>query len=172
LPGWPPSWPVSALAACDKSSPGTNNPSKNATVKKATLTITSNSITGGKNAAEVDWYTKSVIPTFVAAEKAKGVDVTVTFQPSGVDDEVYKSKEALDLKSHSGPDIIVLDGIWVGELAQAGYLKPPADVAGSGVTSWDGWTQIPKAVQANASFEGKSYGIPAGTDGRILYFNE
>ena len=33
--------------------------------------------------------------------------------------------------------------------------------AGPGSTSWDGWSQIPKAVQGNASFEGKAYGIPA-----------
>ncbi|MEO7447685.1 MAG: extracellular solute-binding protein, partial [Humibacillus sp.] len=38
--------------------------------------------------------------------------------------------------------------------------------------SWDGWAQIPKAVQANASFEDKTYGLPAGGDGRILYFNK
>ena len=43
---------------------------------------------------------------------------------------------------------------------------------GQSVTSWEGWSQIPKAVQANASFEGKTYGIPAGTDGRVLYFNK
>ena len=27
-------------------------------------------------------------------------------------------------------------------------------------------------MQANASFEGKAYGIPTGTDGRVLYYNK
>ena len=45
-------------------------------------------------------------------------------------------------------------------------------MVGSDVTSWEGWSQIPKAVQANSSFEGKTYGIPSGTDGRVLYFNK
>ena len=39
-------------------------------------------------------------------------------------------------------------------------------------TSWDGWAQIPEAVQANASYKDKRYGVPGGTDGRVLYFNK
>ena len=159
-------------AACDRGGSTSGNPTQNAGAKDVTLTITSNSIAGGKNADEADWYAKYVIPTFTSQQKAKGVNVKVTFQPSGVDDEQYKTKVALDLKSRAGADIMALDGIWVGEFAQAGYLKPLTDVAGQGVTSWEGWSQIPKAVQANVSFEDKVYGIPAGTDGRVLYFNK
>ncbi|GAB2773013.1 extracellular solute-binding protein [Terrabacter koreensis] len=159
-------------AACDRGSSTGANPTQNAGAKDVTLTITSNAIAGGKNAEEADWYAKYVIPKFTEQQKAKGVTVKVTFQPSGVDDEQYKTKVALDLKSRAGADVMALDGIWVGEFAQAGYLKPLTDVAGSGVTSWEGWSQIPKAVQANASFEDKAYGIPAGTDGRVLYFNK
>jgi multiple sugar transport system substrate-binding protein len=163
---------ATVLAGCDKASSGSANPSQNATAKKVTLTLTSNSIAGGKNAQEADWYVKYVIPEFTKQEKAKGVDVTLTFQPSGVDDEQYKSKVALDLKSRTGADVMALDGIWVGEFAQAGYIKPLADVVGGDVTKWDGWSQIPKAIQANASFEDKLYGIPAGGDGRVIYFNK
>lgn len=159
-------------AACDRSSSAGTTPSQNAGAKDVTLTITSNSIAGGKNADEAEWYAKYVIPTFTKQQKDKGVNVTLTFQPSGVDDEQYKTKVALDLKSKAGADVMALDGIWVGEFAQAGYLKPLTDVAGAGVTSWEGWSQIPKAVQANVSFEDKVYGIPAGTDGRVLYFNK
>ncbi|MEP7091398.1 MAG: extracellular solute-binding protein [Nocardioidaceae bacterium] len=164
---------VTAAAACDRSSTSsTANPTQNVGAKQVTLAIASNAISGGKNADEADWFTNYVIPTFTAQEKAKGVDVKVSFQPSGVDDEKYKTKLALDLKSGSGADIVAMDGIWVGEFAQAGYIKPLDQVVGPTVTSWDGWSQIPKAVQANASFEDKNYGLPAGTDGRILYFNK
>jgi multiple sugar transport system substrate-binding protein len=163
---------VGGAAACDRSSSSGASPTQNADAKDVSLTITSNSIAGGKNADEADWYEKYVIPTFTKQQAAKGVTVKVTFQPSGVDDEQYKTKVALDLKSKAGADIMALDGIWVGEFAQAGYIKPLTDVAGPGVTSWEGWSQIPKAVQANVSFDGKTYGIPAGTDGRVLYFNK
>ena len=171
--------PVAALvllgtlaAACDRSSGSTANPTQNATATEVSLTVTSNAISGGKNAAEADWYANYVIPKFTEAQKAKGVNVTLKFQPSGVDDEQYKAKLALDLKSKSGADVIALDGIWVGEFADAGYIKPLSDVVGANVTSWDGWAQIPKAVQANSSYNDKVYGVPGGTDGRVLYYNK
>ena len=161
------------VAACDRSTGSSSaNPTQNAAATEVALTVTSNAIAGGKNAAEADWYANYVIPKFTEAEKAKGVNVTLKFQPSGVDDEQYKAKMALDLKSKSGADVIALDGIWVGEFAQAGYIKPLTDVVGSNVTSWEGWSQIPKAVQANASYNDKIYGVPGGTDGRVLYFNK
>lgn len=137
----------------------------------ATLRIATNAISGGKNGPQADWLQKWAIPNFVKAEKAKGVDVKVTFQPSGVDDEQYKTKLALDLQSGSGPDVFDIDGIWVGEFAQAGYVKPIDNVVkDSG--AWDGWKQIPDSVQQLAAFQDKRYGIPNGTDGRVLFYNK
>ncbi|GAA4593113.1 extracellular solute-binding protein [Planotetraspora phitsanulokensis] len=155
---------VLVLAAC-----GTGSGSSDGSV---TLIITANAISGGKNAETADWTTRWVIPEFEAEQKAKGRQVHVLFQPSGVDDEQYKTKIALDLKSHAGADVIDLDGIWVGEFAQAGYVKPLAEVAGPEVESWEGWNQIPETVQGLGIFEGKKYGLPQGTDGRVLYFNK
>jgi multiple sugar transport system substrate-binding protein len=140
--------------------------------KNITLTIAANSIVGGKNSAGAEWIQNWVIPKFVEAQKAKGVTAKVTFVPSGVDDEQYKTKLALDLRSKGGADVLALDGIWVGEFAQAGYLKPLSDVAGGQVDSWEGWSQIPETVQGLGSFEDKKYGIPLGTDGRVLYYNK
>lgn len=137
-----------------------------------TLTLTTNSITGGKNSAEADWIADWVIPEFEKAMEADGKDVTVEFQPQGVDDEDYKTKIALDLQSGKGADIIGMDGIWVGEFAEAGYIKPLADVGGKAVDDWDGWAQIPDAVQNALSFDGDRYGVPQGADGRVLYYNK
>ncbi|MFI5489900.1 extracellular solute-binding protein [Micromonospora echinaurantiaca] len=140
--------------------------------KNITLTISANAIAGGKNAAGAEWIQSWVIPKFVEAQKAKGVTAKVTFVPSGVDDEQYKTKLALDLRSKGGADVIAVDGIWVGEFVQAGYLKPLSEVAGDQVDSWEGWSQIPDTVQGLGSFEDKRYGIPLGTDGRVLYYNK
>ncbi len=137
-----------------------------------TLTIATNGIVGGKNDQEASWITNWVIPNFTKSEAAKGVTATVTYQPSGVADEQYKAKLALDLKAGHGPDVFAIDGIWVGEFAQAGYIKPLKDVVGPDYSSWDGWAQINKAVQANMSFNGDQYGVPTGTDGRVLYYNK
>jgi multiple sugar transport system substrate-binding protein len=140
--------------------------------KNITLTIAANSISGGKNSAGAEWIEKWVIPRFIEAEKAKGVTAKVTFMPSGVDDEDYKTKLALDLRSKGGADVMSIDGIWVGEFVQAGYLKPLSEVAGDQANSWDGWSQIPESVQGLGMFQGKRYGIPQGTDGRVLYYNK
>ncbi|MEV4833790.1 extracellular solute-binding protein [Nonomuraea sp. NPDC049486] len=136
------------------------------------LTIAQNAIAGGKNAAAADHMANWVIPKFEEAQKAKGKDVTVKFVPSGVDDEQYKTKLSLDLKSGKGADVIDIDGIWAGEFAEAGYIKPLAEVAGPEAESWEGWQQIPEAVQGLATYNGKKYALPVGTDGRVLYFNK
>ncbi|MEP6561022.1 MAG: extracellular solute-binding protein, partial [Nakamurella sp.] len=166
---------AAASSAAGGTAPAATNTagqSPNATPTNASLTIATNGISGGKNALEADWITNYVIPEFAKAQAAKGVTVTATYQPSGVDDEQYKSKLALDLKAGSGPDIMSIDGIWVGEFAQAGYIKPLSDVVGPSYENWDGWAQIKEPVQGNVSFQDQRYGIPAGTDGRVIFFNK
>lgn len=135
------------------------------------LTIMVNAISGGKNAAEADWIENYVIPGFIEEQAEKGVDVEVTFEPQGVDDEDYKTKVALDLNSGGGSDIIGIDGIWTGEFAQAGYIKPLNQVSDI-VDDWDGWDQMTEAVQQALSFEGERYGVPQGSDGRVIYYNK
>ncbi|WP_431923380.1 extracellular solute-binding protein [Nonomuraea jabiensis] len=153
------------LTACGQSSGGGGGDA-------IELTITQNAIAGGKNAAGANFIANWVIPKFEAAQKAKGKNVKVKFVPSGVDDEQYKTKLSLDLKSGKGADVIDIDGIWAGEFAEAGYIKPLADLVGTDADSWDGWSQIPEAVQGLATFNGKKYALPVGTDGRVLYFNK
>ncbi|MEV1170850.1 extracellular solute-binding protein [Nonomuraea sp. NPDC049784] len=152
------------LAACGQSSGGSGDAIE--------LTITQNAIAGGKNAAGANFIMNWVIPKFEAAQKAKGKDVKVKFVPSGVDDEQYKTKLSLDLKSGKGADVMDIDGIWAGEFAEAGYIKPLSDLVGADADNWDGWAQIPEAVQGVATFNGKKYALPVGTDGRVLYFNK
>lgn len=161
-----------SAGACSSSGTSSSDASRGADAKTISLSIATNAVAGGKNDQEAKWITDYVIPTFTKAMKAKGVTATVKFQPSGVDDEKYKAKISLDLKTRSGADVVALDGIWVGEFAQAGYIQPLDKVVGASAAKWEGWSQIPKSVQANASFEDKAYGIPAGTDGRVLYYNK
>lgn len=137
-----------------------------------TLTIVTNAISGGKNEAEADWINDWVIPQFEQAMADEGQDVTVEFEAQGVDDEDYKTKIALDLQSGGGADIIGIDGIWVGEFAEAGYIAPLEEVGGDAVAEWDGWDQVPDAVQNGLSFNGEVYGVPQGADGRVLYYNK
>lgn len=164
---------VSAVTSAESVGPsGSGGSAEPGGGQKVTLSIATNGISGGKNAQEADWITNYVIPQFTKAQAAKGVTVEVSYQSSGVDDEKYKAKLALDLKAGSGPDVFSIDGIWVGEFAQAGYIKPLEEEVGADYKNWDGWKQIPQAVQANATFAGKLYALPTGTDGRVLFYNK
>jgi multiple sugar transport system substrate-binding protein len=156
----PPTTPSSAAGSA---------PASAATVK---LSLLDNSIKGGKNEASATWLEDEVIPAFEEQMAAAGTPVDVSFEGRGVDDEDYKSQLALDLGAGEGPDVFAIDGIWVGEFATAEYIAPLTDVVGPEADDWDGWAQINEAVQANASFDGNRYGIPQGTDGRVIYFNK
>ncbi|MFC9975192.1 extracellular solute-binding protein [Spirillospora sp. NPDC127200] len=172
LTAWPAALALAGAALAGCGGGPSSDPGRGADAENITLVVTRNAVEGGKNSAEAEWITRTVIPRFVAAQKAKGVTAKVTFRGSGVDDEPYKTRLALDLKSRSGADLIDVDGIWVGEFAQAGYIRPLNEVVGGKADAWDGWAQIPKAVQGLGSFEGRRYGIPANTDGRVLFFNK
>ena len=146
---------------------------RNADAKDVELTITANAVKGGKNELGAQWIEDWVIPEFVKQQKEKGVNVTVKLDGVGVDDDEYKAKVALDFGTDIGGDVIEIDGIWLGEFAQGGQVRPLEEIVGKDkVDAWDGWEQIPDAVQQLADFEGKRYGVPQGTDGRVLYFNK
>ena len=157
-----------AATACGGSSEPAGKDAKN-----ITLTIAANAIAGGKNAAGAEWIEKWVIPRFVEAQKAKGVTAKVTFVPSGVDDEQYKTKLA------AGPAVQGRRRRHRPSTASgsASSSRPAtsshsSEVAGDQVDSWEGWSQIPETVQGLGTFDDKRYGIPLGTDGRVLYYNK
>jgi multiple sugar transport system substrate-binding protein len=161
------------VAGCVGQPAASDNTTRNADAKNVTLTIASNSIVGGKNASGAQWITDYVIPQFTAMEKAKGVIVTVNFQGDGSDDGSFRQKEILNLRTGGGGDIMEIDGTDVGNFSQGGLIKPLNDVVGQGtVTAWEGWKQIPQSVQGLDQYNGQAYGIPIGTDGRVLFFNK
>lgn len=149
------------------------DPMQNADAEEFTLTIAQNAIKTGKNAEGAEWVEDWVIPNFVEAQAEKGVDAEVVFAPDGGDDGDYKNKLSLDLEAGEAADVIDLDGIWVGEFAESNFIRPLEDVVGAEtLEGWDGWDQIPEAVQQNASFDDELYGVPTGTDGRVIFYNK
>ena len=163
---------TASFASTPPTTPSSVAGSAPASAETVQLSLLDNSIKGGKNEASATWLEDEVIPAFEAEMAAAGTPVEVSFEGRGVDDEDYKSQLALDLGAGEGPDVFAIDGIWVGEFATAEYIAPLTDVVGPEADDWDGWAQINDAVQANASFDGNRYGIPQGTDGRVIYFNK
>ncbi|MHB1503009.1 MAG: extracellular solute-binding protein [Acidimicrobiales bacterium] len=159
------------IAAACSSAPKAK-PSAHPSTGPVTITMSADGIIGGKNASEATWLTKDVIPAFEKMEAAKGRKVTVNFQGTGVSGTDFATQLALDLKSGGGPDVFDLDGPYYGEFVEAGYLKPLSKVVGPSYASWSGWAQIPKSVQSITEFRGVRYGIPTGTDARVLYYNK
>ena len=102
----------------------------------------------------------------------QGRQVTVQYVGTGADDEDVKTSWRWTCAPAAGPTCSRRTGPGWGEFAQAGFLKPLDEVVGSEVNDWDGWSQIPKPVAGIVEFEGKRYGVPVGTDGRVLFFNK
>jgi multiple sugar transport system substrate-binding protein len=166
------------LAGCvggDDEDPAGGDAERNADAESYTLTVMSNAArgAGAKNAEEAMWITEYVIPEFEAAQEAEGIDATVEYVERGVDDDDYKNKLALDLDSGEAADVVAIDGIWVGEFAAGQEIAPLDDTVGAdAVDAWEGWGQIPDTVTSLMEFEGDQYGVPAGTDGRVIYYNK
>lgn len=136
------------------------------------LTILTNAVRGGKNTFTAEWITEYIIPNFEERMAEEGTEVSVELEETGVDDEDYKARIALDLSAGRGADIMGFDQFWVAEFAAADQLQPLSEVVGDEVEDWEGWEQIPEAVQGSLQLEGERYGIPLGTDGRVLFFNK
>lgn len=161
------------LTGCLRQPATSDNTQRNATAKDVTLSISSNSILGGKNSSGAAWITEWVIPQFIAMEKTKGVTVHVNFIGNGSDDGTALQKTVLNLRTGGGGDLIQIDGTDVGNFADSGLIQPlNAEVGASTVSSWSGWSQIPQYIQGLDKYDGQAYGIPVGTDGRVLFYNK
>ncbi|MPZ53268.1 MAG: extracellular solute-binding protein [Acidimicrobiia bacterium] len=134
------------------------------------LTIGANAVVGGTNTIEAEWYINYVIPTFEEMMAEEGRNVTVEHIEGGVDD--YKTQLALDLSVGEGPDISSFDQFWTAEFAAAGLLQPLNELVGPQVEEWEGWEQIPDAVAGSLEVDDVRYGVPVGTDGRVIFFRK
>ena len=102
-------------------------------------------------------------------EKAhKGV--TVDLQPISASEDDYYTKLQLQMRSpKTSPDLVYEDTFLINSDIQAGYLRPLDDH----IKSWSDWSQFqPTAKKAAQALDGKTYGIPDGTDTRALWYNK
>ncbi|MEJ5229688.1 MAG: extracellular solute-binding protein [Pseudothermotoga sp.] len=126
------------------------------------VTIIANAIKGGKNTQVVDWFGK-FIPNI---EEELGIDVELI--QTGIKDEDFKARIVLDIKGGGGADILWIDGFWVPEFVEAGYLRPIDDI----LESIPAWKYYYDSMKAMGSYKGKTYLVPASTDVRMIYYNK
>ncbi|MDF2798591.1 MAG: transporter substrate-binding protein [Devosia sp.] len=129
------------------------------------LDVTCRCVIGGVNSGTAEWIENSVIPAFEAAHP----DFNVTLNQFGGEDAQLTQQLALDFSTGAGPDVTAFDGFLIPSFVEGGLLKPLNEVAGAAVDSWTGWAALSEGSRALMEYQGAYYGIPLGTDVRMLY---
>ncbi|PZE78215.1 extracellular solute-binding protein [Curtobacterium sp. MCBD17_019] len=105
-----------------------------------------------------------------AAFEKKYPNMTVDLVPIQAQENDYYTKLALMNKaSATAPDVMYEDTFLVKADAQAGYLLPLDKYT----AKWSDWSKFyTNAKQAGQGVDGKTYGVPMGTDTRALWYNK
>lgn len=127
------------------------------------------SILAGGN--ELKWITETIKPAFEKKMADAGTPVIVNpMDNSNISDA--KQQIALDLNAKQGADLFSFDGFWLPEFVDAGLLKPLDELVGAEAADWEGWSQMPESIKTILAYNGKTYGIPRGTDARVIWYNK
>ena len=126
---------------------------------------------GGMNAGvEVDWINDVVAPAFQEMMAAEGKNVTVQALETPGTGEQIRQQYVLDLGVGEGADLLAFDGFWLPEFVEGGLIQPLTEIVGEEALEWEGWDVTPQGLQDILSFEGEVYGIPRGTDARVIWY--
>lgn len=124
---------------------------------------------GGVSGAELQWLNEYVKPTFEAMMAEAGTNVTVNVIEFVGTGEDLRQQYVLDLGVGTGPDLMAFDGFWLPEFVEGGLLAPLTEIVGEAALEWEGWQVIPEGIQGILGFNGELFGIPRGTDGRVIW---
>ncbi|MEU5433242.1 extracellular solute-binding protein [Streptomyces sp. NPDC020719] len=90
--------------------------------------------------------------------------------PIQAPDNDYATKAQQMMRSaKTAPDLVYEDTFRINSDIKAGYLRPLDDK----LAAWDSWSRfVPTAKAAAKAEDGRTYGVPDGTDTRGLWFNK
>ncbi|RSN51280.1 sugar ABC transporter substrate-binding protein [Streptomyces sp. WAC 04229] len=144
-----------ALAAC-----GSGSGSDPDTVKVSFKQSTDNSI------KVMDTYLADIKKQFEKANPGKKVELVPIKAP---DSEYYTKLQQMLRSPKTAPDLVYEDTFLINSDITSGYLKPLDPY----LEKWKDWDQfIDTAKSATAGEDGKTYGVPDGTDTRGLWFSK
>ena len=127
---------------------------------------------GGISGVELQWVNETVIPAFEAQMAEAGTPVEVEAIDNGnISGEDQKQQYVLDLSVGEGADVMAFDGFWLPEFVDGGLLKPLGELVGESYADWEGWSQIPDGIRNILGYNGELFGIPRGTDVRVIWYN-
>lgn len=113
-----------------------------------------------------DAFLESVKEQFEKDHPGKKVKLV----PIQAPDNDYATKAQQMMRSaKTAPDLVYEDTFRINSDIKAGYLRPLDDR----LAKWDAWSRfVPTAKAAAKAEDGRTYGVPDGTDTRGLWFNK
>ncbi|MFF0080286.1 extracellular solute-binding protein [Streptomyces canus] len=145
---------ASALTACGGSG---SDPD---TVKVSFKQSTDNSI------HVMDDYLADIKKQFEKANPGKKVELVPIKAP---DSEYYTKLQQMLRSAKTAPDLVYEDTFLINSDITSGYLKP----LDAYLAKWPGWNRFIDTAKAAAKAEdGKTYGVPDGTDTRGLWYDK
>lgn len=120
------------------------------------------------------WGPGVVMKTFLNGAKqeyeAANPGSTVEIVPIVASENDYYTKLQLMMRSaNTAPDIVYEDTFLINSDITAGYLRPLDDY----IKDWPDWSQFQETAKGAAKAQdGKTYGIPDGTDTRAIWYNK
>lgn len=142
----------------------------NAQSETATLSVMCRCREGGVNSNLFIWLRSYVVPTFEDMMAAEGIDVTVHLREFDGGDEDLRDAYESELRMNGGADLMAFDGFWIPEFYANGLIKPLVEIVETDIRSWSGWAHIPDSVEALMMYQGVRFGIPHGTDVRVIFY--
>ncbi|MET7620155.1 extracellular solute-binding protein [Streptomyces sp. NPDC005408] len=151
---------AAVIAAASLTACGGSSGSDSDTIKVAYNRSTDNKVRFKDN------FLESVKKQFEKDHPGKKVKLV----PIQAPDNDYATKAQQMMRSpKTAPDLVYEDTFRINSDIKAGYLKPLDDY----LPKWDQWSQFVDTAKAAAKAEdGKTYGVPDGTDTRALWFNK
>jgi multiple sugar transport system substrate-binding protein len=95
---------------------------------------------------------------------------TVKLVPiEAAENDYYTKLSLMNRSASTAPDVMYEDTFLVNTDIQAGFLAPLDEYLGK----WADWSQFSDAAKSAAkALDGKTYGVPMGTDTRALWYNK
>jgi len=104
------------------------------------------------------------IEATAAALQAANPGLSIELEPSSGGN--YIIQLVLQLTMGGAPDVILLAGPVLGELAEAGHIAPLDDY----VAAWDGWQQYPDRFKSMVTYNGSVWSVPHSFDTHFLFY--
>ncbi|GHB42887.1 sugar ABC transporter substrate-binding protein [Streptomyces viridiviolaceus] len=151
---------LTALASTTLAACGSGSGSDPDTVKVSFKQSTDNSI------KVMDTYLADIKKQFEKANPGKKVELVPIKAP---DSEYYTKVQQMLRSPKTAPDLVYEDTFLINSDITSGYLKPLDPY----LAEWKDWDQFIDTAKAAAKGEdGKTYGVPDGTDTRGLWFSK